>query len=692
MRTLDQIHMFQSLRAKLQTVFFLLGLVAIGLTGWEASSGAAATLETATYDRLTAIRQTRRRQVERYFQDLAAHATALSADESALEALEAFRIAWRATPPANQEEERSLRAYHAEFATAGGSWFPRDRRTITQQYHFLAANPHPWGAKGQLLVANGAYGRVHARFHPTLHRYQKAFGFYDIFLVDAEDQRVVYSVSKEIDFGVKLSESPYMESPLGVIVRQALSIEDTDGSVLRDYEPYVPSGLDPAAFIAAPMTRAGVRVGVLVMQVSIREVNRVLTDDNRWSDEGLGRTGQAYAVGPDNMLRSDMRRRLEDPERYQAELLQAGVPAEVVNEVKRHGTAILRLKVAPEAARFRGSPPGTVLGTDLRGARVLRSHAPLAVDGLDWTLVAEIEADEAMAPVQALRRRILSLGLLIGAGFLVAAAWLARTLTRPIQALAAGVERLGQRDFSTRLAVETQDEIGQLAASFNRMADELARTTVSKEELEHLAGQLLSAQEDERARIARELHDGVTQELASLAIEAGQLAHLPESELARRSEGLARIKAQAGRLSEDVHRLSRNLHPALLDDLGLVAAIEQECRGFFERGGPPVEFESRGDFTDLRKEAQIVLYRIAQEALRNIEKHGAAENVGLMLERVEVVHLRIVDDGRGFDAASPERRRGLGLTSMEERVRPLGGHVEVRSAPGKGTEINVWVS
>jgi signal transduction histidine kinase len=291
-----------------------------------------------------------------------------------------------------------------------------------------------------------------------------------------------------------------------------------------------------------------------------------------------------------------------------------------------------------------------------------------------------------------LRRRILVLGLLIGAGFLLTAAWLAGTLTRPIQALADGAERLGQRDFSTRLPVESRDEIGQLAASFNRMADELARTTVSKEELELLAGQLLTAQEDERGRIARELHDGVTQELASLAIEAGQLAHLPESESARRSQGLARIKAQAGRLSGDVHRLSRNLHPALLDDLGLVAAIEQECRGFFDRGGPPVELECQGDFADLRKEAQIVLYRITQEALRNIEKHGGAENVSLRLERTDRVHLRILDDGRGFDTASPESRRGLGLTSMQERVRPLLGHVEVRSSPGAGTEINVWVS
>jgi methyl-accepting chemotaxis protein len=648
--------MFRSLRAKLQTVFFVLGLTAIGLTGWEASAGAASALEKATFERLIAIRQTRIRQVQRYFQDLAAHATALAADDSVLEALDSFRAAWRAALPATSAEEDALRAYYASLGQAALTWFPKDRLTIAQQHHLLAGNPHPHGAKDRLLEAPGAYGKAHARFHPTFHRYRKAFGFYDILLVDAEDLRVVYSVLKEIDFGVTLRDAPYRESPLGHVVEKARGIEDTESWVLRDYEPYLPSSQDTAAFIATPVFRAGVRVGYLVMQVSLAEINRVITNDHQWSDEGMGRTGHVYAVGPDHLLRSDTR---------------------------------LRIAAAPEVARLQGAEAATAWGRDLRGVRVLRSHAPLAVAGLDWTLVAEIEAEEALAPVRALRERIFLLGLPIAAGFLLAAAWLARSVTRPIQALTAGLDRLGNRDFSAALVPESRDEIGQLTSSFNRIAAELARTTVSKEELERLAGELLTAQEDERRRIARELHDGVTQQLAALAIEAGQLAKLPQDDSL---QGLARIREQAARLSDDVHRLSRNLHPALLEDLGLAAAIEQECRGFFERGGPPVDFEQKGEFDDLPKEARIVLYRITQEALRNIEKHGSAQNVGVLLERSEHVHLRVSDDGRGFDSNSPEWRRGLGLTSMEERVRPLGGRLEVKSRLGEGTEVNVWLN
>lgn len=683
--------MFLSYRAKLQSVFVLLGLSAIAVTGWEASTGATAALEAATYDRLTAIRQTRLRQVERHFEDFALHIKALSVDESVLNALGQFREAWRTAPAATSLETQSLRNYYTQFAKGALDWFPTDPRTIALQHVFLAANPHPVGAKDRLLTAAGLYGRTHARFHPTFHRYQTAFGFYDIFLVDATDQRVIYTVFKEIDFGVRLTETPYRDSALAEVVRQALALSDEAGFVLCDYKPYVPSHSDPAAFIAAPVWQAGVKVGVLVMQVSIHEVNRVLTGDQRWREEGLGRTGHAYAVGPDNMLRSDMRLRIEDPERYYAELLRAGTPAALVDEVRRHGTAVLRLAAVPEAARSQGSPPGTELGRDARGVPVLRSHAPLQVSGFQWTLIAEIEEEEALAPVRAVRIRVLGIGALIAAAFFLAASWLARLVTRPVLALAEGAQRLGQGDFSHRLPVERNDEIGHLAKSFNRMAQNLERTTVSKQELENLAGQLLTAQEDERRRIARELHDDVTQRMAAVAIEAGQLERLPASEVARLKLGLNRIKEHMGQLSSDIHRLSYNLHPAVLEDLGLIAAIEQESRAFFERGGPPVEFEHSGELTSLPHETQLVVYRLIQEALRNVEKHTQAETVRLKLEKNDGVLLRVTDDGCGFDALSPTWRRGLGLTSMEERVRQLGGRLDVRSQPGRGTEIEAWL-
>jgi signal transduction histidine kinase len=690
--------LFRSYRTRLQFVFLSLGLAAITLTGWEASAGAEAALRQATYDRLTAIRQSCVRDIERYFQDLSSHVLALSSDESIIRAVEDLGAAWTSIAEARVDgaEEQLLRAYYREHKLDAPGWFPSsDRRTVELQHIFLSGNPNPFGSKDRLLDPPGVYGKVHARYHPTLHRYQNAFGFYDVFLIDATSGRVLYTVFKESDLGIRLDAPPYSESPLGDIYRRASQLTEPEQLVISDFRPYVPSHSAPAAFAAAPIWRAGAKIGVLAIQVSIRELNRVMTADGNWQAEGLGRTGQAYIVGPDNKLRSDMRLRIEQPDRFYAELLRAGTPQEDADEVRQHGTAILRMSVAPEAARYRTSPAGTEIGVDTFGVQVLRSHAPVNLPGIEWAAMVEIEAEEAFAPVDALRKRILGYGSIIAVGFWIAAAWMARSVTRPVLAVAARAKELGERKLQVAgppIPVESADEIGQLAEAFNRMVRDLDRTTVSKDELQKLAGRLITAQEDERRRLARELHDDMTQRLAAVAIDAGNLERLGPPDRIR--SGLERIRQQMARLSEDIHGLSRSLHPAMLDELGLVAAIESETRAFFERGGPPVEFQHSEIPANLSPEARLALYRITQEALRNIQKHAStAESIAITLEASdEEIHLQVADNGPGFNRTDPLWRPGVGLASMEERVRLLDGRLSIEShGSDSGTKIDVWL-
>lgn len=627
-------------RAKLQLAFLTLGLAAIVLTGWEASAGATAALRKATYDRLTATRQDRVHQIERWFQDLGNHTLALASDEATISALEHFAVSWHRLPPAGDQELRR----HYEQVQAPPEWFPSDPRVRALQHHFIAANPHPIGRKDLLLNAPSPYGAAHARYHPTLHRYLSAFGFYDIFLIDAAQSRVVYTVSKEFDLGAPLAEEPYASSPLARIFGLAMRLGEPEQSVLQDYDFYVPSHNSPAAFLAAPIWRGGLKAGVLAIQVSAGELNRLMTA------ERLGRSGRISIIGPDNTLRS--------------------------------GPAILRERAAP----FRHDTAETEMADDAQGIPRLCSHSKLRVPGVDWALMVDIDAAEAFAPVRDLQRRILLIGSLIAAVFLAAAAWLARSVTQPVLALAQAARRFGQRDFSFRPPPARGDEIGQLAGAFRRMAEELERTTVSKSELEALAGRLITAQEDERQRIARELHDDITQRVAAIAIEAGSLAQ--SSDPSRLRQGLEALKLAMAGLARDIHGLSRRLHPKLLDDLGLVAAIEAECRALFERGGPLIEFTVTGDFSTLPKPAALALFRIVQESLRNIEKHAAAEEAFIRLEReTAAAHLTVQDHGRGFASRQP----GLGLASMEERARSLGGRFHVHSQPGKGTQVEVWL-
>jgi signal transduction histidine kinase len=697
-----------SIRTTYQAAFVVLALAAVGVTGWVASVDAGRALQEATYDRLTAIRETRRHALERYFEELGKHVVALSTSEATARALAEFGTGWERLEPGDgppHQNEALARFYATVLAprVARGlphdqvvdAWLPRDGRARRLQFHAIAANPHPPESKDLLLdlPETGDYGRAHARHHPTFHRYQTAFGFYDIFLISAPAGRVLYTVMKEVDLGADLTAAPYRSTRLGRLFARALAAGTsttaaTPGVVIEDYAPYIASAFAPAAFIGAPIRVAGATVGVLAMQISIREVDRVMTGEQRWSDEGLGATGQVYAVGADATLRSDLRRQIEEPERFYADLARTRVPAAVVQAMRDNQTAVLTLPMDVPGATREGRR-GSEAGVNLFGTPVLRSYAPLDVAELGWTVVAEIDAAEALAPVRAVRLRLFTVGLGIGSLFLVVATWLGASVTRPVLELARSVAEIGSGARNTTVAVRSADEIGQLAEAFNRMSRDLARTTVSKTELEVLAGRLISAQEDERRRVARELHDDLVQRLAAAAIALGQLERLPPAS-ADLPAGLTRLKRMMAVLSEDVHRLSRRIHPAMLDELGLIASLEAECRAFMERGGPPVDVTVDGAFGDLPDAYALAIFRIAQEALRNALAHAHAAEVTLILRRQpEAVELIVQDDGKGFSRESDTWHAGLGLASMEERARLIGGSLVVTSAAGAGTRVHV---
>ena len=202
-------------------------------------------------------------------------------------------------------------------------------------------------------------------------------------------------------------------------------------------------------------------------------------------------------------------------------------------------------------------------------------------------------------------------------------------------------------------------------------------------ELRTLATQLNVAEEDERRRIARELHDDFSQRLAAVAIDiAAATKGQPHGE---QLQGLnVRIRA----LAEDMHDLSRRLHPAILDDLGLVRAVESECHDFLKRTGIDVTCDVDGDQAPPDHNTSLSCYRILQECLRNVEKHARATWVRVELRLDEdLLTLSVRDNGRGFTDADSGASFGLGLRSMRERVTTLGGRLSVSSRSGEGTRI-----
>lgn len=203
-----------------------------------------------------------------------------------------------------------------------------------------------------------------------------------------------------------------------------------------------------------------------------------------------------------------------------------------------------------------------------------------------------------------------------------------------------------------------------------------------------LSGRLLRAQEEERARIAKELHDGLCQNLALLAVQLdrfGQRLPVTAKDISAR---LREFSQQTKGLSSDVQRLSRGLHPAALEQCGLAVALEGLCREVEAAHGLVVHFEAHDVPRLMSEELALCLYRVTQEALQNAVKHSGAKNTKVELKVVDgVIELAVTDDGKGFRADTLCAKRSLGLVSIRERVRLLRGEANVVSQPGAGTRI-----
>jgi len=257
---------------------------------------------------------------------------------------------------------------------------------------------------------------------------------------------------------------------------------------------------------------------------------------------------------------------------------------------------------------------------------------------------------------------------------------------RPLEDLVEAMEKVDLSSPSPLLpasidGVGETEEVARIELAFLRMMRRL------EAERRRAGSAALHAQEEERARVARDLHDEVNQSLTGLLLrlEAAREAAPPELE-----GELAETRALANQAMTELLSLARQLRPTALDDLGLVAAIEGQVEQL-RRGEIDARLDATGDFSDLGDDAQLVVYRVAQEALSNAARHSGAERVEVRLRRSDAggVALEVTDDGRGF--AFDESERGLGIGGMRERALLIGAELTIESRPDHGTTVRLTV-
>ena len=352
------------------------------------------------------------------------------------------------------------------------------------------------------------------------------------------------------------------------------------------------------------------------------------------------------------------------------------------------------------------------------------AYAPVGIVP-GWGTIVEQESDVALAVAGRLEDRFLLFGL-AALGAAVVLAWLdVRQVVRPLRRLTVRANRMAAGDLDTPVQVSGRSEVGALARAFEtmrrRLQDSLAEIArrdrdledrvrdrteqvarlyeqlqVKEEARSRLLDKVISAQEEERARIARELHDETAQSLTAVAMDLESVrTHLDDvpPETRRRIQRAGQLATEG---IADIRRLIANLRPSDLDALGLVSAVRALAEERLEEHGIAVELVEAGMEQRLPESVEIGLYRIIQEAISNIVRHAGASHARIALERRDgLVTTTVSDDGRGFRLAEqiPERAggRGVGLVGMEERAGLLGGRVEIHSQPGEGTTVRATV-
>lgn len=495
-----------SIKSKLIIILLTVSSASILVTAYLGFRSGQTNLTNRAFSQLTSLRSSKAYQVENYIQTVRVHVQTMGEDPGVITAMQEFTAAYRqletAAVPANAESAIET-YYQQEFlprlakteqgSPVLGTFLPETTVSTYLQYHYLAANPNPVGEKDALDQAGdgSSYSQLHGRYHPAFRNLIKNFGYYDMFLIDPQGT-IVYTVYKETDFTSSLTTGPYNESNLARLVAAVRRSREKGYARIIDFEAYAPSYGAPAAFIAAPIFDQSKFIGVLAVQVPVDEINSVMTGNQNWQSDGLGDSGETYLVGQDYLMRSVSRFLVETPEAYLETLKSLGTDEATLSRIQNYNTSILAQKVRTVGVEEAlAGQQGTQIIRDYRDVPVLSSYAPLEIEGLEWVILSEIDLAEAYAPIYQFQRQMLILATLLMLLVTLLAMALAYLFVRPINQLIESARQIEAGELGAIALLETDDEFGELARSFNAMVQSLQAQTHLVEEKNRENEQLL---------------------------------------------------------------------------------------------------------------------------------------------------------------------------------------------------------
>ncbi len=485
-----------SIRYKLLCVLLLIGAGAVITTGFLGYQAGKRGLTQSAMNHLSGIRRSKARQIEAYFRTVRSQVRTLRENRIAIDGVRAFTSEFNdldGPKPGPELETDIANYYKTEYLpklqklvparAAFENYMPTGRGAYALQQAFLVRNPFPTGSK-ELLEASGdvrGYSRVHAAYHRSFRKITEEFGYYDLFLIDIMSGQIVYTVKKEVDFATSLYVGPYRNSGLANAFKQLRDARDDKALnevVISDFEMYEPSYGAPAAFAAAVIRDTDSVLGVLAIQLSNEEIDKVVSGNRGWEQEGLGKSGDSGIVGPDYLLRSNARGFLQRREEALDQMRDRGVPVDTIARIRAYGSTVLQQRVRlPSVEAALAGEEGTRIQVGSAGRASLVSYMPLHIPGLHWTIASRIDLSEALAPVDQFGRALLLVGLLTIAVTTVIALLLTRTILQPVTRLVSAALRVKASDLTAYVPVTSKDELGLLSRTFNNMVASIREKT-----------------------------------------------------------------------------------------------------------------------------------------------------------------------------------------------------------------------
>jgi class 3 adenylate cyclase len=471
-----------SIKTKLIVMLLLVSICSMWTSTFICSKTGEAILTRKVFDQLTSLRSAKTYQIQDYFENLVDHTQTLSNDLMFVNAVREFQAAYEETVKINVPPEFDQKIdsfYNQEFLpklakTVEGTplaavYTPKTTVARYLQYHYIAANSQPLGKKHLLDNPGDAskYSIVHARYNPIFRNIAQKFDYSDMYLIDNKGE-IIYSLSKEVDFATNLTLGPYKESNLAQAFNDCRRANSSNFVEIVDFQPYKPSYGAPVAFVAAPIISGTNLIGVLVFKLPVDQINRIMTGNKNWKENGLGDSGETYLVGRDYLMRSISRFFVEDSKGYEQVQNSIGADKNLLKKINEYNTTILLQEVrtkATEAAYF--GKTATQIVNDYRNIPVLSSYAPLEIKGLRWMILAEIDVAEAYAPIYEFEKQVLIATTLIMIIITLVAMWLAKIFVKPINSLISSARRVGAGEVNAIVTSKSNDEFGELAKSFN---------------------------------------------------------------------------------------------------------------------------------------------------------------------------------------------------------------------------------